>query len=331
MQRLNMIPFTFPEDFDRFKNSLFNFWTPLEIQMGSDRSQFEQSEPILKHIAKTNLANLTTSDVEIMDNVALGTQNAMVELGLADAPETRMMLNVMAMQEALHTFSYQHIIESLGMSLEEQEKFYNLWKTEVAMRSKVEFAFEHTQMLMDKNVSLEDFVIGTIFYSLIYEGGWFMTGFNVNWALTHFYIGEDHRPFMNGTSEQLAYIFRDETQHVAFGTDILKRAMPKVSKSKIQKRLNPILIRAYELEQKYVEYLFSQPILGYSVKDHMNFFARMVNRRIMEVGLTPIYVVDEDYGKCPWRATVAGEMNTEKNFFEKRVTEYQVGGLRWDD
>ena len=331
MQRLNMIPFSYPEDFDRFKNSLFNFWTPLEIQMGADRSQYENSELILKHIAKTNLANLTTSDVEIMDNVALGTQNAMVNLGLADSPETRMMLNVMAMQEALHTFSYQHIIESLGMSLEEQEKFYNLWKTEPSMRSKVEFAFEHTQMLTNPDVSLEDFLIGTIFYSLVYEGGWFMTGFNVNWALTHFYTGHDHRPFMNGTSEQLQYIFRDETQHVAFGTDIIKRAIGKVDQKILQKRLAPVLFRAYDLEKAYAEYLLSQPILGYSVKDHMAFFGRMVNRRMKDVGLIPFYHVDEDYGICKWRDTVAGVIKTEKNFFEKRVLEYQVGGLRWDD
>jgi ribonucleoside-diphosphate reductase beta chain len=326
-----MIPFGYPEDFDRFKNSLFNFWTPLEIQMGSDRSQYENSSPILQHIVKTNLANLTTSDVEIMDNVALGTQNAMVNLGLAQAPETRMMLNVMAFQEALHTFSYQHIIESLGMSLEEQEKFYSLWKTQPAMQSKVEFAYEHTQRLAEPDVTLEEFLLGTIFYSLVYEGGWFMTGFNVNWALTHFYIGHDHRPLMNGTSEQLQYIFRDETQHVAFGTDIIKRAMVGVQKDILQKRLNPILFRAYDLEKAYAEYLFSNPILGYGIKDHMAFFARMVNRRIADIGLTPVYHVDEEDGHCKWRDTVAGVINTEKNFFEKRVLEYQVGGLTWED
>ena len=55
----------------------------------------------------------------------------------------------------------------------------------------------------------------------------------------------------------------------------------------------------------------------------------VANRRCSQIGLEPIYPGARN--PFPWMSEVI-DLNKEKNFFEKRVTEYQTGGaLVWDE
>lgn len=326
MQQLNMIPFRRPDDYERFKKGMFNFWTPFEIPMGHDRQHYEVEMPdVIKRIAITNLANLTTSDVEIMDNCAIGLTDAMIKLGLADGPETRMVLNQQSFQEALHTASYQHIIESMGLTEAEQQEFYNMWQQVPAMRAKVEYAYDITDKLMSDQITFEDFLNYALFYWGMYEGGWFYTGFGVNFALAEF-----HRyngvPCMQQTTEQLRYILRDEEQHIAFGMEVIRRLLADGIKP--SSTLNDIISHVVELENEYAHYLVPDPVLGYSADRHVQYLIFILNKRLGQLGIeSPLIRMDNPF---PWRSTY--ELKQEANFFEKRVNEYQVGSnLDWGD
>ena len=321
--QLNMIPFQQPQDYDRFKAALENMWTPFQIPMGYDKEQYETVDPVIKRIALINLANLTTSDVEIMDNCALGLQSAMTRLGIADAPETRMFLNMQSFQEALHTMSYQHIIESLGLTEQEQHEFYNMWQEVPSIRNKVEFAADITSKLMSDKITMEDFLEYAIFYWLFYEGGWFFSGFNINFALTHSYT-VCGRPLFSGTAEQLEYIFRDETLHIAFGESIINRiGTQHVDTRKIYN----IAVEILAMESKYAGYIFQKPIIGYSAERHIEFLRYIIGRRLKSIGKElPAFNAQD---KEPWRSQFT--IKKEKNFFEKHVTEYRSGAqLNWD-
>lgn len=331
-KRLNMIPLEHPPVFDWFKAGLENFWKPQEIAMGYDKTQYETAlSPELRNIVKTNLANLTTADVEIMDNVHDGISTALEREGFLNSPELRMALNTQAFQESLHTFSYQHILESYGMTLEEQEEFYNLWQTRPEMKTKVDFALEVTYDLHTDTVTYtypEKLAAMLAFYWLFYEGGWFWSGFNVNWAITAHHRDTGGKPLLYGTSEQLVYIARDESQHIALGTYVVQQVAAK--RGIDEKWLRQVIHKVAEHETAYARMLLPEPILGYNADQHSMFVKYIMNIRWQQMGLTStVPFPDITANPSPWRSQF--EMKQEKNFFETRVTEYRVGAdLGWD-
>lgn len=329
---LNMIPFHHAQDYEQFKSGLRNLWTPEEIAMGQDKHHFHELEPHLQRIVRINLANLTTSDVEIMDNIGFGIREAL-SWCKQDFVEVRLMLAMQEFQEALHTHSYQHILESLGMSQDEQREFYQLWNTEPSMKAKVHFAADVTKELAQAT-GPSRVVTLLAFYWLFYEGGWFWTGFNVNWAVTAHLRASDGRPMMPGTAEQLTYIARDESQHIEFGRRIIHRVLADAKKldrhwKEVLGRLREVAEEAVKLETEYARFLFQgQRILTYGEESHVDFLKYMLNIRLVQVGLDPIF--DIETNPCPWRNTF--EHLQEKNFFETRVIDYQKGAdLRWHE
>jgi len=81
-------------------------------------------------------------------------------------------------------------------------------------------------------------------------------------------------------------------------------------------------------EQAYARYILPEPILGYSVEDHLAQFRFIANRRAKSLKLdVPFPGAKNTLGWLDEQAN----MRKEKNFFETRVTEYQTGGaLNWE-
>ena len=325
-----MIPFAHPKDFEFFENGLENFWSPKEIPMGHDKQQWETClTDGQKDTIRMNLSNLTTADVEIMDNVHDGIGAALRRAGLTEAPETRMMLNLQAMQESLHTYSYQHILESLGMDRDAQARFYTMWEREPAMRDKVQHALDVTKQLAEGNYpDLATLAALLAFYWLLYEGGWFWSGFSINWAMTNAYRDGIGKPYLYGTSEQLIYIARDESQHINFGIEVIKRVLNKGNGFNLH-LFNQLAHEVVELEAAYANRVIGEPILGYTAVQHVEFLQYVINIRYTKLGFNPPFPKVKT-NPAPWRDTF--ESKQEKNFFETRVTDYRIGAnLGWDD
>ena len=91
------------QDFDE------NHWTPLEINMAQDVHDYHHKlTPSERHLFENVLAYLTTSDILAMRNIGLAVMEKM------SAPELQIYQARQVYEEALHTWTYQHCIESLG-------------------------------------------------------------------------------------------------------------------------------------------------------------------------------------------------------------------------
>ena len=322
----NVIPMHYPHAWETALRMLQNNWSPFEQEMGHDRvdlSSLAEPEQRLHRIA---LANLTTADVQIMKNVGLGVLNGLNNLELLhEAPEIEIVLAIQAQQEALHTISYQHILESvLSLSQQEQAEVYQLWRDVPAMRAKFDLAAMTTAFMSDPDVALSDYLYGLAFYYAVYEGGWFMGGFDPLFAIAHW------RHAMFGTVEQIRYIRRDETEHVAFGLWLIgqiKREHPGVFDVA---EFYETVRNAGRLEADFANYLLPSPVLGYSAEAHVAHFRHLMNLRCRQLGIAVIYP-EVSQSPFPWLAEQA-ELKKEKNFFETRVHDYRVGSnLEWED
>ena len=105
-----LAPFKYPWAWDYFLNANKNHWTPLDINMTQDVHDFQHKLTLEeRHVYENVLSYLTTSDILAMRNIGLAVMEKMT------APELQIYQARQVYEEAMHTWTYQHCIESLGL------------------------------------------------------------------------------------------------------------------------------------------------------------------------------------------------------------------------
>ncbi|MBU6951682.1 ribonucleotide-diphosphate reductase subunit beta [Hahella sp. HN01] len=313
-----LAPFKYPWAWEFFLNANKNHWTPLDINMSQDVYDYHHKLTLEeKHVYENVLAYLTTSDILAMRNIGLAVMEKM------SAPELQIYQARQVYEESLHTWTYQHCIETIGL---DQSEIYNRYRVTPAIYRKIKMGNERISALLRPDINLrnrddlETFVMAYIFFAGIFEGCWFYNGFSPIFAL-------QRRGLMKGTGEQLQYIMRDEVMHCAFGIRVVKQIIKEEGVTLDPKAIKTLWEEAEAAETGYAHFLLKEPILGYTAEDHIEQFRFIANRRAKQLKL------DEPFpgagNALPWLDEQAS-MRKEKNFFETRVTEYQTGAsLQW--
>ncbi|WP_265942171.1 ribonucleotide-diphosphate reductase subunit beta [Dechloromonas sp. A34] len=322
-----LAPFKYPWAWEFFLKANRNHWTPLEIGMAQDVHDYHHKlSAAERHVFENVLAYLTTSDILAMRNIGLAVMEKM------SAPEIQIYQARQVYEEALHTWSYQHCIESLGI---DQQEIYNRYRVVPEIHGKIALANRRLEkVLHPKGTScgarsdfdltdrakLHEFALSYFFFAVIFEGCWFYNGFTPVFAL-------QRRGLMKGAAEQLQYIMRDEVLHCAFGIRVIRELLIEENLSLDPAALRELWDEAEAAETAYAGYILREPILGYNAELHVAQFRFIANRRARQVGVAEPFPGAENV--LPWLDEQAN-LRKEKNFFETRVTEYQTGGaLAW--
>ncbi len=313
-----LAPFKYPWAWNYFLNANKNHWTPLDINMAQDVQDYHHKlSDNERHVYENVLAYLTTSDILAMRNVGLAVMEKM------SAPELQIYQARQVYEEALHTWTYQHCIETIGL---DQGEIYNRYRVVPEIYGKIKIANRRLNSVLRSDMDLtnrddlQEFLMAYIFFAAVFEGCWFFNGFSPIFAL-------QRRGLMKGTAEQLQYIMRDEVMHCGFGIRTVKQLMQEENISPDPEALRHMWDEAEAAEKAYAQYILRGPILGYNAEDHLEQFRFIANRRARQLN------VDEPFpgAQCalPW-LDEQSNIRKEKNFFETRVTEYQTGGgLSW--
>jgi len=313
-----LAPFKYPWAWQYFLNANKNHWTPLDINMTQDVHDYHHKLTLEeKHVYENVLAYLTTSDILAMRNVGLAVMEKM------SAPELQIYQARQVYEEAMHTWTYQHCIETIGL---DQGEIYNRYRVVPAIYGKIKQANQRLESVLTTEINLnnrndlEQFVMAYTFFAGVFEGTWFYNGFSPIFAL-------QRRGLMKGTAEQLQYIMRDEIMHCSFGIKVVKQIMEEEQLSLDPKAIRTMWDEAEAVEANYANYLLKEPILGYSAEEHMEQFRFIANRRAKQLRQDEPFPGAEN--ALPWLDEQAS-LRKEKNFFETRVTEYQTGTtLAW--
>ncbi len=313
-----LAPFKYPWAWEFFLNANRNHWTPLDINMSKDVHDYQYRLTLEeKHVYSNVLSYLTTSDILAMRNIGLAVMEKMT------APELQIYQARQVYEEALHTWAYQHCIETIGL---DQGEIYNRYRVVPAINGKIQLANTRLNAVMRKDLDLtnkddlETFVMSYIFFAAVFEGCWFYNGFSPIFAL-------QRRGLMTGTAEQLQYIMRDEVLHCAFGIRTVKQIIRENNVKLDDKALRLMWDEAEAAESQYAHYILRDPILGYKAEDHIEQFRFIANRRAQQLHVELPFPGAKNM--LNWLDEQAN-LRKEKNFFETRVTEYQTGGaLNW--
>ena len=317
-------PRRYPWAWQKYLDACANHWMPQEISMERDIALWKQRGGLSedeRRIVKRNLGFFTTADSLAANNIVLGTYRQV------RAPECRQYLLRQAFEEAIHTHSYQYIVESLGL---DEGEIFNAYREIPSIRDKDVFLLPYIEVL-----AAPHFQTGTtetdsallrslIVFAAIMEGLFFYVGFAQILAL-----GRQNK--MVGAAEQYQYILRDESMHCNFGIDLINQIKienPHLWTSAFQAEIVNLMRKAVELECAYASDTMPRGVLGLNAKQMHQYVVYIANRRCSQLGLTELEPGMTN--PFPWMSEML-DLKKEKNFFETRVTEYQTGGtLLWD-
>ncbi|MCL1478492.1 MULTISPECIES: ribonucleotide-diphosphate reductase subunit beta [unclassified Marinobacter] len=313
-----LAPFKYPWAWEYFMNANKNHWTPLDVNMSQDVHDYHHRlNPAEKHVFENVLAYLTTSDIIAMRNIGLAVMEKMT------APELQIYQARQVYEEAVHTWTYQHCIETLNL---DQGEIYNRYRVVPQINAKIQVANRRLNAAMRPGMNLrnkddlQEFIMSYLFFAAVFEGCWFYNGFSPIFAL-------QRRGLMRGTGEQFQYILRDEAMHFSFGLKVVNQILEEENISFDPKAVRDMWDESEAAESDYANYILRDPILGYSAEYHTEQFRFVANRRARTVNLPEPFPGAKNVS--PWLDEQA-TMRKEKNFFETRVIEYQTGAqLEW--
>jgi ribonucleoside-diphosphate reductase beta chain len=320
-----LVPFKYKWAWEKYLASCANHWMPQEINMQRDIELWKSPNgltPDERLIVERNLGFFTTADSLAANNIVLGTYRQIT------APECRQFLLRQAFEEAIHSHSYQYIVESLGMN---ESEIFNAYHEIPSIKEKDEFLIPFIDTLTDptfKTGTLENdqkLLKSLIVFACIMEGLFFYVGFVQILAL-----GRQNK--MVGAAEQYQYILRDESMHCNFGIDLInsiKLENPELWTEEFKNELIELFHKGVELEYAYAEDTMPRGVLGLNAGMFKEYLRFICNRRTTQIGLPELFPAQTN-NPFPWMSEMI-DLKKEKNFFETRVTEYQTGGaLDWD-
>lgn len=320
-----LVPFKYTWAWDKYLSACANHWMPNEINMAADVAQWKDPDALTadeRMIIKRSLGFFATADSLVANNLVLAVYRQITN------PECRQYLLRQAFEEALHTHSYQHIIESLGL---DEAEVFNMYREVPSVATKASWALPFTQSLADPN-----FKTGTpendrrllrdlIAFYVVFESIFFYVGFTQILAM-------GRRGKMVGTSEQFQYILRDESMHANFGIDVINQIKienPHLWSEAFQAEVAAMIDEGVKLEIQYAKDTMPRGILGLNADMFEQYLKYIANRRCAQIGIKQLY--EDQENPFPWMSEMM-DLKKEKNFFETRVIEYQTGGsLKWDE
>jgi ribonucleotide reductase beta subunit family protein with ferritin-like domain len=221
-----------------------------------------------------------------------------------------------------NTHAYQYCIESLSM---DQGAVFNQYREVPEMAAKMSWAAKHTQHLNNTS-SDQDFLENLIAFYVVFEGIFFYCGFPSVLSL-------GRRNKMNGVAEQFQYILRDESMHLNFGIDTINQIKienPELWSKNFQDKIFNLIMEGLVLAIDFSHYVLPNDVLGMNQRTAEEYLKYITNRRLMQIGLPIVSEWEYIENPLPWMSEMM-DLRKEKNFFETRVTDYQAGGLDWDD
>ena len=230
--------------------------------------------------------------------------------------EVRNMLGSFANREAIHQRAYALLNETLGLSDAEYHAFLEYQE----MADKIEF-------MMDSDPNTVRGLGLTMAKSVMNEGVALFASFVM--LLNFQRYGK-----MKGMGKVVEWSIRDESIHVEGIAKLFKAYCaehPRIIDDEFKATIYEMARQAVKLEDNFVDLAYKLgEIDGLEQSEVKQYVRYITDRRLIQLGLKGNYKVKEN--PLPWLEWVLNGAD-HTNFFENRVTEYEVAGLtgKWDD
>lgn len=230
--------------------------------------------------------------------------------------EVRNMLGSFAAREGIHQRAYALLNDTLGLPDEEYHAFLEYKE----MADKIEY-------MMQSDVNTMRGLGLSLAKSVFNEGVALFASFVMLLNFQRF--GK-----MKGMGKVVEWSIRDESMHVEGNSKLFKvfcKEHARIIDDEFKKEIYEMARQVVKLEDKFVELAYKLgEIEGLDMAEVKQYIRYITDRRLLQLGMKPNFKVKDN--PLPWLEWVLNGAD-HTNFFENRVTEYEVAGLsgRWDD
>jgi ribonucleoside-diphosphate reductase beta chain len=312
---LTLRPMKYPHFFDRFKDAIKNTWTVEEVDLHSDLADLAKLSPAEQHLVSRLVAFFATGDTIVANNLVLNLYQHV------NSPEGRLYLSRQLFEEAVHVQFYLNLLDTYVP--DEQERFEAFAAVEniPSIARKAEFCFKWIDSVfnlrqLETKEHRRAFLLNVICFAACIEGLFFYGAF----AYVYFLRS---RGVLQGLASGTNWVFRDESMHMAFAFDVVDQVRaeePDLFDADMEQQVRDMLAEAVECEVQFAADLLEQGVSGMSLGDMREYLQHVADRRLAALGIDPIYG-----SKNPFAFMELQDVQELSNFFERRVSAYQVG------
>lgn len=230
--------------------------------------------------------------------------------------EVRNMLGSFATREGIHQRAYALLNETLGLPDSEYHAFLEYSE----MADKIDY-------MMDSDVSSMRGLGLALAKSVMNEGVALFASFVM--LLNFQRYGK-----MKGMGKVVEWSIRDESMHVEGIAKLFKafcKEHPRIVDDEFKKDIYEMSRLAVKLEDKFTDLAYDMgDVEGLSKEEVKQYVRYITDRRLIQLGMKPNFKVKDN--PLPWLEWILNGAD-HTNFFENRVTEYEVAGTTgtWDD
>jgi len=325
--------FRFPV-FDKLNQTMLGyFWRPEEVSLQKDRADFQNFRPEEKHIFTSNLKYQT-----LLDSVQ-GRGPCLAFLPHVSLPELEGCIVTWDFFETIHSRSYTHIMknvypnpsEVLDHILNDDEiikRAISVTKNYDAFTGAAD-AFIHRKEGTMRDVKKKMFL--AMMNVNILEG----LRFYVSFACT-FAFGELKK--MEGSAKIISLIARDESQHLALSSHVIKNWMRGDDDPEMAKIAKECEAEVYEMwkacvleEKAWAKHLMKDgSIIGLNERLLGDYVEYIANRRLKALGYSTIFDASTTQNPLPWTQHWLSSSGLQVAPQETEVESYIIGGIKQD-
>ena len=309
------------------------FWRPEEVSLQKDRNDYLQLSDEQKHIFTSNLKYQT-----LLDSVQ-GRGPCLAFLPFCSLPELESMLVAWDFSETIHSRSYTYIMKNVYSN--PTEILDTIVKTpEIMKRAEtvteaydkfIEYSHKYHLMGEGERKELKRLLYLTLINVNILEGIRFYVSFACSFA-----FGE--LKLMEGSAKIISLIARDENLHLAVSQNIINnyrkhendKEMLQIIKE-TEQEVYDMYDTAVQQEKEWAQFLFKDgSMIGLNDKLLNQYVEYMANKRMVAIGLKPVYDQPRTNNPLPWTTHWLNSRGLQNAPQETEIESYVVGGIKQD-
>jgi ribonucleoside-diphosphate reductase beta chain len=312
---LTLRPMAYPQFFEMYRAAIKNTWTVEEVDFATDVADLARMTAAERHLIHRLVAFFATGDSIVANNLVLNLYKHI------NAPEARMYLSRQLYEEALHVQFYLTLLDTYVPDHAERQRAFAAIETIPSIRYKAEFCMrwiDSVQSLerLDTQAQRRQFLLNVIAFAACIEGLFFFGAF----AYVYFLRAKG---LLHGLAGGTNWVFRDESAHMAFAFEVVatvRREEPALFDAELEREVRAMLAEAIECETQFAEDLLAGGVAGMSVSELRTYLEYCADQRLATLGFA------RQYGaKNPFGFLALQDVQEVTNFFERRVSSYQVG------
>ena len=313
---LTLRPMRYPRFYEMYRDAIRNTWTVEEVDFSLDVNDLKHKfGPAERHLVERLVAFFATGDSIVSNNLVLNLYTHI------NAPEARMYLSRQLYEEALHVQFYLTLLDTYLPDPSARAKAFAAVENIPSIRAKADFCFRWMDSVQDLNrietrEQRRQFLLNLVCFAACIEGLFFFAAFAYVYYLRS-------RGLLHGLASGTNWVFRDESCHMAFAFEVIdtvRREEPSLFDDALRGEIVQMLTEAVECEMAFAQDVLSGGVVGLSPKDMRQYLEYCADQRLGQLGMARHFGATNPFGFMDLQ-----DVQEVTNFFERRVSAYQVG------